>query len=607
MSASIPLMDLPSCEVHRLGEIADLVSSVGRSRVGKEKLALALKKEGYIPKLLQLFQVCENLKDTEGLRLLFDIVRGILYLDEDVLFEVMFSDECILNVAGCLEYDPSLAQPESLREFLMKTAKLQEVIPTRDPEIRHKIRQTFRAQYIHAIISQNSSDLEEGFLSTLTAFIRRSEEEILRVLQKDEIFFSEIFAKLNDEATADEQLRELVKFFREFFAFSYALPTNRGEFLNTLAKFEILPTLERLMGMNDLQVRSVAADILSYVGYFNPFTVHDFVLQEAHQSDNNKQLLIVIIEQLINNADPGLGGDNQLKKILLILIDPENMREHVSNLEIFEFLDFFYDRCIHVLTAPLLADTSEKSYDKDDYQTAEILALVLEVLSFCVRRHRYHMKKYVTSKDLLRRILVLLKSKHKFLALAALRFMRRMIGLKDDLYNRYIILGNLFEPVVNALLDNGTRYNLLNSALLELFEFIRAEDIQSLIEHIVENFSDKLDSIQYVRTFQGLKAKYKQEKNCQSQTLNNVPSMLPGKTFDRDETVSEADEGPRGSKVEEEAAPTSPQSSNVSNATSTPLTTVMSPVKKCIFEIFNFTDEDEEEEARPRKRTRLDS
>lgn len=60
-----------------------------------------------------------------------------------------------------------------------------------------------------------------------------------------------------------------------------------------------------------------------------------------------------------------------------------------------------------------------------------------------------------------------------FLRVGALRFMRRIIGLKDEFYNRYITKGNLFEPVINALLDNGTRYNLLNSAVIELFEFIR--------------------------------------------------------------------------------------------------------------------------------------
>lgn len=145
----------------------------------------------------------------------------------------------------------------------------------------------------------------------------------------------------------------------------------------------------------------------------------------------------------------------------------------------------------------------------DNFQTAQLLALILELLTFCVEHHTYHIKTYIMNKDLLRRVLVLMNSKHTFLALCkscsqavfpalftpnfskiiqhfrnaqnqtfvslqgALRFMRRIIGLKDEYYNRYIIKGNLFEPVINALLDNGTRYNLLNSAIIELFEFIK--------------------------------------------------------------------------------------------------------------------------------------
>lgn len=177
------LMCLPTCELHRLGEIAELVASARLSRIRKKKLALALKNEGYIPKLLQLFQVCESVKNTEGLHLLFEIVRGILYLDKAILFEVMFSDEYILDVVGCLEYDPCLAQPGWHRDFLTKTAKLQEVIPIRDPELRQKIRQISRVQYIHTIIMPSPPDVKVRFLSTLNSFINSSKEEILHALQ----------------------------------------------------------------------------------------------------------------------------------------------------------------------------------------------------------------------------------------------------------------------------------------------------------------------------------------------------------------------------------------------------------------------------------------
>ncbi|XP_044519285.1 serine/threonine-protein phosphatase 4 regulatory subunit 3B isoform X3 [Gracilinanus agilis] len=537
------LIDLPTCELNKLEEIADLVTSVLSSPIRREKLALALENEGYIKKLLQLFQVCENLENTEGLHHLYEIIRGILFLNKATLFEVMFSDECIMDVVGCLEYDPALAQPKRHREFLTKTAKFKEVIPITDSELRQKIHQTYRVQYIQDIILPTPSVFEENFLSTLTSFIFFNKVEIVSMLQEDEKFLSEVFAQLTDEATDDDKRRELVNFFKEFCAFSQTLqPQNRDAFFKTLAKLGILPALEIVMGMDDLQVRSAATDIFSYLVEFSPSMVREFVMQEAQQSDDDILLINVVIEQMICDTDPELGGAVQLMGLLRTLIDPENMLATANKTEKSEFLNFFYNHCMHVLTAPLLANTSEDKCEKDNYQTAQLLALILELLTFCVEHHTYHIKNYIMNKDLLRRVLVLMNSKHTFLALCALRFMRRIIGLKDEFYNRYITKGNLFEPVINALLDNGTRYNLLNSAVIELFEFIRVEDIKSLTAHIVENFYKALESIEYVQTFKGLKTKYEQEKDRQNQKLNSVPSILRSNRFRRDARALEEDE-----------------------------------------------------------------
>ncbi|NXG44832.1 P4R3B phosphatase, partial [Psilopogon haemacephalus] len=541
MPETSPLIDLPTCELNKLEEIADLVTSVLSSPIRREKLALALENEGYIKKLLQLFQVCENLENTEGLHHLYEIIRGILFLNKATLFEVMFSDECIMDVVGCLEYDPSLAQPKRHREFLTKTAKFKEVIPITDSELRQKIHQTYRVQYIQDIILPTPSVFEENFLSTLTSFIFFNKVEIVSMLQ-----VSEVFVKMN-------------------FMMSWV--------------FSVHILLCRLIGgMDDLQVRSAATDIFSYLVEFSPSMVREFVMQEAQQSDDDILLINVVIEQMICDTDPELGGAVQLMGLLRTLIDPENMLATANKTEKSEFLNFFYNHCMHVLTAPLLANTSEDKREKgnldkqgfenlflifgfvfyfsdtvvestksntvcpDNYQTAQLLALILELLTFCVEHHTYHIKNYIMNKDLLRRVLVLMNSKHTFLALCALRFMRRIIGLKDEFYNRYITKGNLFEPVINALLDNGTRYNLLNSAVIELFEFIRVVNIKSLIAHIIENFYNALESIEYVQTFKGLKTKYEQEKDRQNQKLNSVPSILRSNRFRRDARALEEDE-----------------------------------------------------------------
>uniref|UniRef100_A0A4W4FKX0 Serine/threonine-protein phosphatase 4 regulatory subunit 3 n=1 Tax=Electrophorus electricus TaxID=8005 RepID=A0A4W4FKX0_ELEEL len=516
------LVELPACELARLEEIADLVTSVLSSPIRREKLALALISEGYIKKLLQLFRTCEDLENREGLHHLYEIVRGVLFLNKATLFEVMFSDDCIMDVVGCLEYDPALVQPKRHREFLTKTAKFKEVIPIRDSELRQKIHQTYRVQYIQDIILPTPSVFEENFLSTLTSFIFFNKVEIVSMLQEDEKFLTEVFAQLTDEATEDAKRRELVNFFKEFCAFSQTLqPQNRDAFFKTLANLGILPALEIIMGMDDLQVRAAATDIFSYLVEFSPSMVREFVMQEPQQADDDDVLLInLVIKQMICDSDPELGGAVQLMGLLRTLIDPENMLAPTNKTEKTEFLSFFYKYCMHVLTAPLLANTAEERKDLPEDST--------KVNPVCP---------------------------------GALRFMRRIIGLKDEYYNRYIIKGNLFEPVINALLDNGTRYNLLNSAIIELFEFIKVEDIKSLIAHIVDNFYKALESIEYVQTFKGLKGRYEQEKARQSRSLTSF--SLLARSLEDDEEMwfnDEEDEDDADAGVEKRVEEDFPES-----------------------------------------------
>uniref|UniRef100_A0A8C7L4I6 Serine/threonine-protein phosphatase 4 regulatory subunit 3 n=1 Tax=Oncorhynchus kisutch TaxID=8019 RepID=A0A8C7L4I6_ONCKI len=494
------LVELPPCELARLEEIADLVTSVLSSPIRREKLALALMSEGYMKKLLQLFQVCEDLDNREGLHHLYEIVRGVLFLNKAALFEVMFSDDCIMDVVGCLEYDPALVQPKRHREFLTKTAKFKEVIPITDSELRQKIHQTYRVQYIQDIILPTPSVFEENFLSTLTSFIFFNKVEIVSMLQEDEKFLTEVFAQLTDEATEDSKRRELVNFFKEFCAFSQTLqPQNRDAFFKTLANLGILPALEIVMGMDDLQVRAAATDIFSYLVEFSPSMVREFVMQEPQQTDDDVLLINVVIKQMICDSDPELGGAVQLMGLLRTLIDPENMLTPTNKTEKTEFLSFFYKYCMQVLTAPLLANTVDEKKSKALQEGSTKINPVCP---------------------------------------GALRFMRRIIGQKDEYYNRYIIKGNLFEPVINTLLDNGTRYNLLNSAIIELFEFIKVEDVKSLIAHIIDNYYKALESIEYVQTFKGLKGRYEQEKDRQTLRLNrSVRYRRDARTLDEDEEM----------------------------------------------------------------------
>ncbi|XP_040121289.1 protein PPP4R3C [Oryx dammah] len=516
-------LELPNCELGKLDQIAHLVTSVLTSPLRRERLALLVGNEDFIKKLLQLFHTCEDLEDTEGLQNLHDIVKGMLFLNQAPLLEILFSDKYIMDVVGCLEYDPALAQRKRHREFLTQKVKFKEVIPIIDHVLLQKIHQTYRVQYIQDILFPIPSIFEENFLSTLTNFILLNKGAIVSMLQEDDKFLSTAFAQLRDKTTDDDTRRELLFFFKEFCAFSQTLvPENRNALFKTLTQLGILPALKIVMNMNDLQIRSAATDVFTYLVEYSPCRVQEFIIED-HQSEDSILFINIVIEQIFCDTDPELGNAVHLMEVLRALLDPNNMITASSHCEKSEFLHFFCKYCMNNFIEPLLSTTSAYIHDEDNIVESD------ENNKNC---------------------------------LSAVRFMRTMIGLRDELLNHYIIKGNFFEPVVNALLENGTRYNMLNSAIVELFDYVRMENIKSLVAHIVEKFYATLKSIEYVQTFKGLKVKYEQEKELQNQVTKNLYSVLYSQVFCTDSSVLEEEEEERSinENIKEEAVEPPPES-----------------------------------------------
>ncbi|KAK2149303.1 hypothetical protein LSH36_455g01017 [Paralvinella palmiformis] len=516
--------DIPPCELSRLEEISELFSSCLLTPTKRERLAILLESENYIKKLLELFHMCEDLENIEGLHHLYEIFKNIILLNKNSLFEIMFADDVIMDVIGVLEYDPAQPKPNRHRDYLRTEARFKEVIPIQNEDLLQKIHQTYRVQFIQDVILPTPSVFEENMLSTLTSFVFFNKVEIVSMIQEDEKFLPSLFEVLTSDETDDEKRKDCILFLKEFCTFSQTLQAhNRDAFFKILSHMGILGAIEIILGLEDEQMKSTAIDIFSYIVEYSPSMVREHILLESQRQDDDELLINLVIDQMITDSDPELGGAVQLMGIIRLLIDPENMLGTTNKTEKTEFLTFFYKHSMHVLTAPLFANTVEDKPSKDDYQTCQLLALILELLTFCIEHHTFHIRNYVTKKDLLRRVLVLLKSKHAFLSLSALRLLRHMVGLKDEIYNRYIINGDLFKPVVDAFIANGNRYNLLNSALIELFEYIRLEDIKSLNTYIVEMHIKSFEHVDYVDTFKGLVIRYDHQKHLAASDLPDKP------------------------------------------------------------------------------------
>ena len=70
-----------------------------------------------------------------------------------------------------------------------------------------------------------------------------------------------------------------------------------------------------------------------------------------------------------------------------------------------------------------------------------------------------------------------------------------LVSQQDTFYQALLTHNNTFGLILDVVYETMPRDNLLNSACLEIFEMIKREHVKTLIDHLVENYRDKLKDI----------------------------------------------------------------------------------------------------------------
>uniref|UniRef100_A0A183J4U0 Ras-GAP domain-containing protein n=1 Tax=Soboliphyme baturini TaxID=241478 RepID=A0A183J4U0_9BILA len=178
-----------------------------------------------------------------------------------------------------------------------------------------------------------------------------------------------------------------------------------------------LTAIEVCFNSGDDETRLAVTDIFAYIVDYNVSVVREYALSES-MNNQKSQFFNLVIDQMFNDPDPELGAAMQLAGALKTLVDPETLIATAqSKYGKSDFLSYFYNRCMDNLCSPLLSATTEDKLVKDCYRTANLLSLVLDLISFGVERHSSYMRNFIIYRDLLKRVLLLLKSRHSFLAL----------------------------------------------------------------------------------------------------------------------------------------------------------------------------------------------
>lgn len=183
-------IDLPPCELSKLEEIAKVVKcppmsvpTQRESRGYRVYLGQAIEQQDYVPKLIELFHMCEDLGNLEGLYHLYDIFRTFFALNREPLLKLMLQSSLIMDVIGCLEYNPATKSRVHHREYIQSKALFKEIIPFEDKELVGKIHHLYKVIYIQEVILPTPSLFEENLLSALNLTIMCYKSEIIDTIQ----------------------------------------------------------------------------------------------------------------------------------------------------------------------------------------------------------------------------------------------------------------------------------------------------------------------------------------------------------------------------------------------------------------------------------------
>ncbi|KAF8382263.1 smk-1, partial [Pristionchus pacificus] len=532
---------MPPFEMARLQEIEYIFNQGAGSGIAKEKLATAIESLDYIPKMCDVFKMCEDIENKKGLECIFHICKHMFMLNKNSIIEILLHDDNLKDIIGILEYDPINKEPKPHREFLYEKAHFKQILPMSNDALRDKIHQAYRVQYVQDVCLPAPSLFEENNLSVLNSYIFFLRVDIVTMVQESEDLMTALFKELVDPVCLPARRRELSAFLKELCALSGALQqtgTNSKEaFYKALLNHDVLRAIEPTFRGKDGLTKQTMTEILHMVSEYNSQAVREFIIHQSKDKADDDILLNLLLKHIVTDRDPELSSATMMLQVMRLLLDPEHMAQKGEKND---FLHIFYSKCLPTLTASLLeiVDGVTKP-KKDDYHTAKKLSLVLRLLNFCVSHHALPMRTFVIRRDLLNKVLVLLNSRHHFLALYALKLLRSVIQQKDEFYYNYVTEKNVFDKVVECLEDNGRRNNLLNSSVIELFEFMRQvpfqEDMKPVIYHIVERHGERLSEHNYVKTFRDLKTRYDQHKNREEELRRQREERESGSSYSRRE------------------------------------------------------------------------
>ncbi|CEF70399.1 Serine/threonine-protein phosphatase 4 regulatory subunit 3 [Strongyloides ratti] len=493
-------IELPPCNLGSLNHFETLLSNSLSTPVQRERMAIAIEESSYIKQLCGIFQLAENMEHTDKLIIFGKIVKGLFMLNRRPIVVEMLDTQYVKDIVGMFEYDCSYGEQKNHREFLWKKSNFKEIIPINNEDVKRLIRRSYILQYILDVCMPPPSMFEDNLTFQATKYQLYIRVKIVCSLIDDKILMKELFTLLQDPIIEEQKRLELMNFLKEFCSLARTLPDymaqspagcdfpskGKEQFFSTLVEYNFFNIIPVCLKSTISATRSITIELLNYFLENNSKLVRDFMYKDIEDklSKNDKEGMIInmIISHIFTDKDAELYNANQCLSVIRALVE--------CSLQSHPLVGGFFNHCLPVLCQPLSDNLSNGKIIKENYYIANKMTLIINFFTFCIEQH-------------------------------GPTVIRLNPAISTIIINAGFYIRNL---IVKTFEENGPRYNLLNSAILDFYEHIAEEKMTDLITITVEKHFDAFKNIGYVKTFRKILAAYGDQMNSRTTSGSSTDS-----------------------------------------------------------------------------------
>ena len=412
--------------------------------------------------------------------------------------------------------DPAFPRDKaSYRKYLSDPARFRQVVTIEDASVLAKIHHTYRLHYLKDVVLARI--LEDATFSILQSIIFFYQVEIVNYCGGNEQFLSSLFSIFREDkkATLDEEekqrKRDGVLFLQQLCTMGKTIQLpSRITLYHTLVERGLLDVIEFAFLDGDSGLRNAAAEMLMLIIEYDANSVRLHVLSQKEKKV--KSLMSTLIELLHHDGDMGL--KSQIVEVMRILLDCGDSSSNMANQAMVQqqflgskitpkadpeqFLTIFYEEDATLLLSPMksLPDVASlKKLSKLPPMTLSESALyghLCDLLCFINTCHAFRSQYFVITSEVSKKVAALLRSRDKHVRCAAVRFFRSCLANNNQFTNRHHIKMDLFDVLLDIVEEEADKDNLVASACMNYFDYMRKENMKPLINDIAAKYRPRL-------------------------------------------------------------------------------------------------------------------